>query len=74
MKKTMYECDACGMTTENPHRYKMKEFFVESYGCSNYPYIAAYPATRKVKVHLCDGCYKSLQTIANAKRDDHGRI
>lgn len=59
IKKTMYECDACGMRTATPWSYKMKEFNIEIDWIG-----APVVAERKVKVHLCEGCYKSLQVIA----------
>ena len=54
----VYQCDACEMLTDTPHKIKMKEFYVgvtfDEYG--------VYPedSTRKVKIHLCDDCFKGF--------------
>ena len=62
MKKTVYECDACGVSTNKPHSFKMKEFLV---GCDWDGDVINY--IRKRKIHLCDGCYKSLRVIVREK-------
>ena len=58
----VYLCDACNVKITDPHKVKMKEFYV---GCS-YELFGTFPvdSTRKVKVHLCDDCYKGLRMIA----------
>ena len=61
-----YVCDACGLAVENPHRVKMKEFYV------GVDYADGLPVRtkRKIKVHLCDECYHALNEIAKEKSDD----
>ena len=63
MKKTMYECDGCGMNTEYPHDFKMKEFYIGT--DMGIPFFT----TRRAKIHLCDGCFKSLKEISKAKKE-----
>lgn len=60
-----YICDACGITINNPHAVKMKEFYV---GCE-FTEHRAFPksTSKKVKVHLCDECFHALNEIAERK-------
>ena len=50
-----YICDSCGKTIYNPHREKMREFYVEYYRID---------MSRKTKIHLCNECYRGLNKIA----------
>lgn len=61
----VYQCDGCGKTITNPYEEKMKEFYV---GC-HFDYGGVFPenSKRKVKIHLCDDCFKSLYSIAEKK-------
>ena len=65
----VYQCDACKKTITDPYEEKMKEFFV---GC-HFDYCGVFPENtkRKVKVHLCDDCFKGLHLIADKKRSDN---
>jgi hypothetical protein len=65
-----YVCDACGVTMTNPYKVNMKEFYV---GC-DFEYVGVFPidCTRKVKVHLCEECYKGLKMIARNLEGKHG--
>ena len=57
-----YVCDACGFTIENPHRAKMREFYI---GMDiDFGVASPCPRKRKIKVHLCDECYHALHEIA----------
>ena len=64
----VYKCDSCGAMIENPYTAKMKEFYV---GCT-FEKGMALPedAKQKVKVHLCEQCYRGLCTIADNVRGD----
>ena len=57
-----YKCDNCGNTIMNPYEQKMKEFYVgcEFDECGVFPIFSK----RKVKVDLCEDCYKGLHHIA----------
>ena len=65
MTLKVYECDACKKTIQDPYEVKMKEFYV---GCS-FEYRDVFPSKdkRKVKIHLCDDCFKGLNKIAKDK-------
>lgn len=64
----VYQCDSCKKTITNPYKEKMKEFYVgaDFYNGMYFPIASK----RKVKIHLCDDCYKGLQLIANNKRGE----
>ena len=61
-----YVCDACGITMPDPHKARMREFYVGL----RYEYGHAIYTNRKsrCKVHLCDDCYHALHEIAGEKR------
>ena len=61
MTLKVYECDACKKTIKDPYEVKMKEFYA---GCSFENY-GIFPSNdkRKVKIHLCDDCFKGLNKI-----------
>lgn len=63
MIKTIYECDACGMQTNDPYTIHMKEFDITILGC-----FESFGKQRK-KIHLCPQCFRGLQAIA---QDRHG--
>lgn len=61
----MYVCDSCGEPMRDPHKVKMREFYVGYvYECGT-----AFPvdASRKTKVDLCEECYENLRYIARTK-------
>lgn len=62
-----YVCDACGETMTDPYSVRMKEFYIGR-DCT---LVGVFPARekRKVKVHLCDDCYKGLHLIAEGEND-----
>ncbi len=62
----VYQCDACEKAIKDPYKEKMKEFFV---GC-HFDYCGVFPenSKRKIKVHLCDDCFKGLHLIAEKKQ------
>lgn len=51
----VYRCDSCNKVIEDPYTVKMKEFYLG----------IAIPVEykRRVKIHLCDECYKGLNLI-----------
>ena len=61
----VYQCDSCERTITDPYEAKMKEFYLGSYD-------VIYPVKmkQKVKVHLCDDCYKGLRFIAERQRSN----
>lgn len=55
----VYVCDACSMAIPDPHDVKMKEFCLAIDPEDRSPWMF----TRKVKVHLCDRCYRGLRSL-----------
>ncbi len=60
----VYQCDSCNKVITNPYIVKMKEFYVgidiEYFAQSKTPI----ESKRKIKIHLCDDCFKGLHLIA----------
>lgn len=58
----VYQCDSCKKTITNPHAVKMKEF----YAGVDFDNGISFPVDvrEKIKIHLCDDCYKGLRLIA----------
>lgn len=63
----IYQCDSCYKIIENPYIVKMKEFYVgidtEYFTRIKTPV----KSKRKIKIQLCDECYKGLHLIAKLK-------
>lgn len=59
----VYQCDSCGRIIENLHEERMKEFYISASCCDG---IFAIPHNdkRRVKIHLCDDCFRGLHKIA----------
>jgi hypothetical protein len=59
----VYQCDCCNKVISNPYTVKMKEFYfgVDTDCLSG----IAIPieSKRRIKIHLCDECYKGLNLI-----------
>lgn len=59
----VYQCDSCYKIIENPYIVKMKEFYVgidiEYFTRITTPI----ERKRKIKIQLCDDCYKGLHLI-----------
>lgn len=59
----VYQCDSCNNIISNPHTVKMKEFYVgidiEYFTRITTPI----ERKRKIKIQLCDDCYKGLHLI-----------
>lgn len=63
----VYQCDCCKKIIEDPFTVKMKEFYVEI----DIEYFTRIQipieSKRKIKIQLCDDCYKGLHLIAEKK-------
>ena len=68
----VYKCDACSIMIERPHDVKMKEFYV----VCDFDDIGVFPinCTHKVKVHLCEKCYKGLRAVARKLEGKDGDL
>lgn len=55
-----YQCDSCNKVISNPHTVKMKEFYV-GIDTEYFTQIKTLvKSKRKIRIHLCDECYKRL--------------
>lgn len=69
----IYQCDSCNKVIADPYTVKMKEFYVgidtEYFTRIKTPI----ECKRKIKIQLCDECYKGLNLIAERKeRENNG--
>lgn len=59
----IYQCDCCEKVISEPYTVKMKEFYVrvdtDCLGGIEIPI----ESKRRIKIHLCDECYKGLHVI-----------
>ena len=59
----VYQCDCCNKVISDPYTVKMKEFYVgvdtDYFSGIEIPV----ERKRKIKIHLCDDCYKGLHLI-----------
>lgn len=66
----VYQCDSCNKIITNPYIVKMKEFYVgidiEYFSQIGIPI----ESKRKIKIQLCDECYKGLNLIAERKESE----
>ena len=66
----IYQCDSCNKVIQDPYIVKMKEFYVgidrEYFTWLETPV----KSKRKIKIQLCDDCYKGLHFIAEKKERD----
>ncbi|WP_293969731.1 hypothetical protein [uncultured Ruminococcus sp.] len=53
----IYQCDSCNKVISDPYTVKMKEFRI---GIEIGIPLAS---KKKIKIHLCDDCYKGLHLI-----------
>lgn len=59
----IYQCDSCKKVIEDPYTVKMKEFYLGvDIDCLSGIEIPI-ESKRRVKIHLCDECYKGLNLI-----------
>lgn len=61
----VYQCDSCNKVISNPHNVKMKEFYlgVDTDYFSLIGIATPVARKRKIKIQLCDECYKGLNLI-----------
>lgn len=66
----VYQCDCCNKVITDPYTVKMKEFYVgidiEFFSQIGIPI----ENKRKIKIQLCDDCFKGLHFIAEKKERD----
>lgn len=66
----VYQCDCCNKVISDPYTVGMKEFYL---GVDDTDYFSligiAIPVEckRKIKIDLCDDCFKGLHVIAEKK-------
>lgn len=66
----VYQCDSCNKVITNPYIVKMKEFYV-GIDIEYFSQIAIpIERKRKIKIQLCDDCYKGLHLIAEKRVGD----
>lgn len=67
----VYQCDCCNKVISDPYTVKMKEFYVgidmEYFTRIQIPI----EINRKIKIQLCDDCYKGLHLIAEKKEREN---
>lgn len=67
----IYQCDSCNKVIADPYIVKMKEFYVgidtEYFTRIKTPV----KSKRKIKIQLCDDCYKGLNLIAEKKEHEN---
>lgn len=54
----VYQCDCCNKVISNPHNVKMKEFYIDN--THSIQDENPIESKRKIRIHLCDECYKRL--------------
>lgn len=59
----IYQCDCCKEVITDPYKVKMKEFYlrVDTDCLSGTP--IPIESKGRIKIHLCDECYKGLNLI-----------
>lgn len=65
-----YICDSCGRVMSNPYRENMKEFYVDFFAHEGNGVLPC-NCKRKVKIHLCENCYRGLYSIAEKVRSEN---
>ena len=66
----VYQCDCCNKVISDPYTVKMKEFYLGV--DTDYFRGIAIPVEckSKIKIHLCDDCFKGLHVIAEKKESE----
>lgn len=66
----VYQCDCCNKVISDPYTVKMKEFYLRV--DTDYFRGIAIPVEckSKIKIHLCDDCFKGLHVIAEKKESE----
>lgn len=67
----VYQCDSCNKVIADPYKVEMKEFYLRV--DTDYFSGIAIPVEckSKIKIHLCDDCYKGLHVIAERKEREN---
>ena len=77
MKMRVYKCDSCNKVITDPYTVitdpytvNMREFYLGfDADCLGLIGIAIpFECMRKIKIHLCDDCFKGLHVIAERKK------
>lgn len=67
----IYQCDSCYKIIPNPYIVKMKQFYVGT----DIEYFTRIKtpikSKRKIKIQLCDDCYKGLHLIAEKREHEN---
>lgn len=64
----IYQCDCCEKVISDPYTVKMKEFYLGMMDTdSSSGIVIPIDSKRKIKIHLCDDCFKGLHVIAEKK-------
>lgn len=63
----VYQCDSCNKVIADPYTVKMKEFYVEIDTEYFTRIKTLVKSKRKIKIQLCDDCYKGLNLIAKKR-------
>lgn len=61
----VYMCDICGITIDEPHSARMREFCFTISNCDIYQ--VPQKDKKKVKIHLCNNCFEGFRNIAKHK-------
>lgn len=68
----IYQCDCCKEVIADPYTVKMKEFYL---GAVDTDCLSGIPipieSKRKIKIQICDDCYKGLHLIAERKEREN---
>lgn len=63
----IYQCDCCKKIIDDPFTVKMKEFYLGfDTDCSS-DIVIPIERKKKIKIQLCDDCYKGLHLIAEKR-------
>lgn len=65
----VYRCDSCNKVISDPYEVEMKEFYlgVDTDYFSLIGIATPVERKRKIKIDLCDDCFKGLHVIAEKK-------
>lgn len=68
----VYQCDCCNKVIADPYTVKMKEFYLgmTDTDCSS-GIVIPIERKRKIKIQICNDCYKGLHLIAERKEREN---
>lgn len=67
----VYQCDCCNKVISDPYTVKMKEFYLGVDTDCLSGITISIESKRKIKIQLCDDCYKGLHLIAEKKEREN---